>query len=56
MLDRECAGDPLLRGQVERMLAGAEDERFLAEPSLKEAVESFGHVIEGPGSTRIGVA
>jgi serine/threonine protein kinase/tetratricopeptide (TPR) repeat protein len=37
ILDRECAGNAELRQRVEAMLAGAQDERFLAAATLDSA-------------------
>lgn len=50
IIERECVGDPDLKLQIEMMLAGAEDERFLAAPSLESTIQSFGHAIDRPGS------
>jgi len=37
ILDRECAGDVSLRERLVAMLAGAEDENFLATPTVEAA-------------------
>ncbi|MBK8913209.1 MAG: serine/threonine protein kinase [Phycisphaerales bacterium] len=37
ILDRECGGDSGLRARVEAMVAAAEDDRFLAEPTRSDA-------------------
>jgi non-specific serine/threonine protein kinase/serine/threonine-protein kinase len=37
ILERECRDDPGLRARVEAMVAAAEDDRFLAEPTRGEA-------------------
>ncbi len=51
LIERECGGDLELQSQVEQMLAGAHDDRFLADPSLENTIQSFGHAIDQPGST-----
>ena len=53
VLDRECQGDADLRRRLEIMVAAAEDEAFLSEPTLADSA-SVGATLPAFGRERVG--